>query len=98
MTSPAARRHSRLRFEDAVSATDPVNEQAMLRDAGFGGRDGQSDERRLLIQPIGAQLELAPCGREPRLGAGHSQRLLELERFRPQVDLEERRNNDGAEQ
>ena len=87
-----------LRFDDAVGAAQPVDEQPVLRRARLGRGGAQSHERRALGQSIGAQLEFAPSGRDPRLGASHSQRLLEFERLGLQVELEQGRDNDRAEE
>jgi len=54
---------SGFRLTEVFATTDPMDEDAMLGHAGFGGRDRQSGERGVLIQPISAHLEFSPRGR-----------------------------------
>ena len=84
---------ARLRFDDMLAPTKPVDEQPVLGGASLGGRDRRSRQRRALGQAIGAQLELPPGGGQARLGAAHAQGLLELRRLRLQVDLQEGRGD-----
>ena len=56
----------------------------------LGGGNRRSRQRGSLGQSIGAQLELSPGRGQARLGAAHSQGLLELCCLLFQVDLQER--------
>ena len=60
--------------------------------------DGQTGQRGSVRQSIGAQLELPPSRGHAWFGAAHPQRLLELQRLRPEVNPEESRGNDRAEE